>query len=568
MTSGSAALPAHPFVGEPLRVRSGDEAAWDDAADVVVVGFGGAGVCAALQALEGGAEVLVLERFQGGGATALSGGITYAGGGTSAQRDAGSDDTPEEMFRYLRKELGDAVSEKTIRDFSETSAKSIAWLQGHGVAYDGTLYEPKTAYPPLGYHLYFSGNERMPAFMEVARPAPRGHRAYRKDWAGPSGTPFFEPLRASAERSGARVLTHSRASRLILNDAGRVVGVEILTIPEDARAAHDALYEKVKPGVARFLDKSSQPYMDAMLALEARVGQTRRVRARAGVILAAGGFVHNAAWLKAFGSTDYSRAAPLGRMGCDGAGIALGLSAGGAVVKMHRTFAGVKLAPPPAYTKGVLVTPEGDRFRSEEAYAGTLGQDMTEKLDGKARLIVDLPLLMTAIRQCMPDGGGRFIAFYLPVLANILLGGTKVGRSLASLARRTGMDPRRLAETIRTYNETPPTEMALDLRKSAANTHPLKKGPFFAINLSVSNKLAVTSIFTLGGLAVDERTGAVLDRDRKSITGLYAAGRSAVGLTSESYVSGMSIADAVYSGRRAGQHAAQGASRTTGRSAA
>ena len=43
---------------------------WDDEADVVVVGFGGAGACAALEAAQHGASVLVLDRFHGGGATA------------------------------------------------------------------------------------------------------------------------------------------------------------------------------------------------------------------------------------------------------------------------------------------------------------------------------------------------------------------------------------------------------------------------------------------------------------------------------------------------------------------
>ncbi len=38
--------------------------------------------------------------------------------------------------------------------------------------------------------------------------------------------------------------------------------------------------------------------------------------------------------------------------------------------------------------------------------------------------------------------------------------------------------------------------------------------------------------------------------------GLYAAGRTAVGLCSRSYVSGLSLADCVFTGRRAGQHAA------------
>jgi 3-oxo-5alpha-steroid 4-dehydrogenase len=60
---------------------------------------------------------------------------------------------------------------------------------------------------------------------------------------------------------------------------------------------------------------------------------------------------------------------------------------------------------------------------------------------------------------------------------------------------------------------------------------------------------------TLGGLKVDEESGAVLRPDGSRIEGLYAAGRNAVGLSSHSYVSGLSLSDCVFSGRRAGKHA-------------
>ncbi len=63
-------------------------------------------------------------------------------------------------------------------------------------------------------------------------------------------------------------------------------------------------------------------------------------------------------------------------------------------------------------------------------------------------------------------------------------------------------------------------------------------------------------MLTLGGLVVDEDSGLVQRDDGTTITGLYAAGRTAVGICSNSYVSGLSLADCVFSGRRAGAHAA------------
>lgn len=67
-------------------------------ADVVIVGFGAAGACAAIEAADAGARVLILDRFSGGGASAVSGGVVYAGGGTAQQLDAGVDDSVDAMY--------------------------------------------------------------------------------------------------------------------------------------------------------------------------------------------------------------------------------------------------------------------------------------------------------------------------------------------------------------------------------------------------------------------------------------------------------------------------------------
>src|SRR5215472_16541052 len=97
------------------------EDAWDLAADVVVIGFGAAGAAAAIEAAEAGADVLVVDRFSGGGATELSGGIVYAGGGTTQQIAAGAPDSAQAMFGYLGVEVGDAVSSRTLREFCDGS---------------------------------------------------------------------------------------------------------------------------------------------------------------------------------------------------------------------------------------------------------------------------------------------------------------------------------------------------------------------------------------------------------------------------------------------------------------
>ena len=69
--------------------------------------------------------------------------------------------------------------------------------------------------------------------------------------------------------------------------------------------------------------------------------------------------------------------------------------------------------------------------------------------------------------------------------------------------------------------------------------------------MDLGNRFGATMAFTLGGLVVDEESGAVRREHEQAIPGLYAAGRSAVGLCSKGYLSGMSLADTVFSGRRA-----------------
>ena len=96
-----------------------------------------------------------------------------------------------------------------------------------------------------------------------------------------------------------------------------------------------------------------------------------------------------------------------------------------------------------------------------------------------------------------------------------------------------------------------PTEFVL-----APDMQPLTQGPFYAMDISVDSRFLPLPIMSFGGLRVEEESGLVLDAQGKPIEGLYAAGRTAVGVASQTYVSGLSFADCVFSGRRAARHAA------------
>ena len=117
------------------------------------------------------------------------------------------------------------------------------------------------------------------------------------------------------------------------------------------------------------------------------------------------------------------------------------------------------------------------------------------------------------------------------------------------------MLPATLADTVEQYNKAPGEGETDPMGKPADHLSVLAEGPWYALDCRTSGAVRNPTI-TLGGLRVNESSGLVMAEDDSEIPGLYAAGRSAVGIASHSYVSGLSIAGCIFSGRRAGRHAA------------
>jgi len=522
---------------------------WDLEADVVVVGFGAAGACAALEAVAAGADVIMLDRFAGGGATALSGGIVYAGGGTIQQSQAGVQDTPEAMFGYLSAEVGDAVTPATLRDFCEHSAELLAWLSCKGVPFEGSLCPDKTSYPTNRHYLYYSGSER--SFAHVAKPAPRGHRAVGR---GTSGRVLFARLATAVGSAGARVVRQTRADHLVTGESGQVIGVECLSMrgaPGWARLAHRVLH---KIGKKPFLYAGSlgRRMHQPVAWLERQYARPLRVGARNGVVIAAGGFVANRALLREHAPA-YRGGLALGTAGDDGSGIRLGVAAGGVTKFLDRVSCWRFITPPSAFLHGLLVDRAGQRVCDESLYGAAIGEAMVRRADRRAWLLVDKTIVSRSWRQ-LP---GSTLWFQLLQAVYLLTRARVSGSTLAAAAARAGVDADGLAATVGAHNAAAAAGQPDPAGKPADLVRVLGHPPFSLIDLSVRPRPAYPApMLTLGGLVVAEDTGQVRRADGTSIDGLYAAGRSAVGLCSNSYVSGLSLADCVYSGRRAGRHAA------------
>jgi 3-oxo-5alpha-steroid 4-dehydrogenase len=248
-------------------------------------------------------------------------------------------------------------------------------------------------------------------------------------------------------------------------------------------------------------------------------------------------------------------------MGNDGAGLEMARSVGGATGSMESLYIARNIAPPEALLDGILVNRRGDRFVAEDAYVSLIGGEIAKQPDGDAWMLVNAKSFRTSIGEALTCGWQRFKYFGVPMLVNYAVGGTSRAGSVEALAAKLGVSPARLRATVDRHDGDIARGMPDSVGKTEVLRKPIGTGTVYAINMCMSNRHAMTKFMTLGGLTVDEDSGEVTRSDGTVILGLYAAGMAAVGLHSNGYISGLSLADGVFSGRRAGRHAAHAASR-------
>lgn len=522
----------------------------DDEFDVVVVGFGAAGACAAIAAAEHGARVLVVDRSLGGGASALSGGVVYSGGGTPYQRAAGYEDTPDNMYNYLYQEVARAVDDETLRRFCDESVQRLSWLERHGARFAASLCDYKTSYPTDRHYLYFSGNERAYPYCLHATPAPRGHRQVAKGLG--SGHALWSTLRRSSESLGVQFLPLTRAEELVMAD-GRVTGVRCRSVT-DCNMMLRQYYCYTAPLRAKltnWVPKISRAFPTGEARLWRRSSEL--VVHAPNVILAAGGFVFNRDMLLR-NAPSYADISPLGTEADDGSGIKLGASVGGATGYLHRVTAWRFLSPPAAMLEGITVGVSGKRIANEDLYGATHADVMVHEFGGRGFLILDSAMWNRARAQLAT----QTTPLQRLQMAAVFTTERRKAATLHNLAMKLGISPSGLAATVAAYNHAAAVSFEDPARKAAGMLRPLTCPPFYGVDISIRPSMAYfVPGMTLGGLKVHGPSGEVLTENGSPIPGLYAAGRTAVGICSNSYVSGLSLADCVFSGKRAGEHAAK-----------
>ncbi len=142
--ASAAEAPAHEYAKTPSDVSGLEQLS----CDVLVIGGGGAGICASLAASQADAKVIICEKLgMLGGATILSGGKIPAVG-TKQQVERGEQDTVRANAQDIFRPNNYSVREDLVYTVAERGKDMIEWTEGFGVTWtlDKTLYYGQSAY--------------------------------------------------------------------------------------------------------------------------------------------------------------------------------------------------------------------------------------------------------------------------------------------------------------------------------------------------------------------------------------------------------------------------------------
>lgn len=523
-----------------------------DEFDVVVVGSGAAGMTAALAARRRGLSAVVVEKATTfGGSTARSGGGVWVPNNDTLRR-SGAPDTPEAAAAYLSAIVGDTVAPDRLRALLERGPEMLAmvteatplrfaWVRGYSDYYPeapGGFAVGRTVEPHVldGHLLGAELANLNPPYL-----------------ASPAGFPVTEAhyrwLNLIARHPRGAVSALSVGLRWLVAKAR---GQRLLTMGQ-------ALAAGLRIGLQR-ADVPvwlNTPLVDLVTedgtvtgVLVRRDGADVPIRARRGVILAAGGFEHNDQMRKQYQREPIGTGWTVGAKENTGDAILAGQRQGAALDLMDDAWWGpsIPLTGGPYFCLAertlpgcIMVNARGERFVNEAAPYVDAVHAMYGEGDGPA---VNIPTWLIADqryrnryifagrgpRQKFP---GRWYKAGAVVRAD----------TLADLAARTDLPADALESTVARFNGFARAGVDEDFhRGDSAYDHyygdprvkpnpslaPLDEPPYYAV------KMVPGDLGTKGGLRTDARA-RVLRADGTAVPGLYAAGNTSATVMGHTY---------------------------------
>jgi len=553
--------------------------------DVIVVGAGAGGMTAAAVAAAEGLSVLVIEKTAFvGGTTAWSGGMVWIPANPK-MKQAGLSDSVTDAVQYLSSTVPEPANAGLRAAFLARGPEAVAYLEAN----TDVRLQPVKAYPDyyperLGATsggrvlepVAFDGTRLGRAFVRLRPPLPEftlfgGMMVNRLDIPHPRiGRSLRSTLRA-ARLISEYMLQRLRSPRGTTLHLGNALA---------ARLYASLLARQVEILFSADVEDLSMQG-DRVSGVVIRHGsRDRAIAARRGVVLAAGGFSHDAALRKRFfppAAGFVSASSPSGT----GDGIRLAATAGAALnteatspaywvpASLFRRADGSRGVFPHMVTDrakpGVIaVNAAGRRFVNEALSYHEFVLAMLRDGHGEP----DRPFYLICDRQFLWRYGlGRIKPFTLNVRRYVASGELIEAPEIAQLAAKIGIKPTVLAATVASYNTGAKegrdpefgrgsTIYQRHLGDAAHKPNPcvapILRAPFFALRIYPAD------LGTAIGMKVDAQA-RVLRGDGRPIAGLYACGNDMGSIMNGNYPSaGIALGPALTFGYIAGRHLAEG----------
>jgi succinate dehydrogenase/fumarate reductase flavoprotein subunit len=490
--------------------------------DVIVVGGGGSGLAAAIEARALGRDVVLIEKNpELGGSTAWSVGSVTASG-TPHQARKGIEDSAQDHWRDMAGFNGDLDARDNPglrRVLADAMPETFRWLLKHGVRFYGPMPEPPHT-------------------------KPRMHNVL------PNSRAFITHLEKAARRAGVTIQCGARASALVV-EQGRVVAIDCETADGPKRFG-------ARGGIVLATgDFTSDPELKAqfMGPQEAKIDGVNVTATGDGQKLALplGARIING---------DLALGPELRFVPPQGRNILLSLPPWRVLANLMawslEMMPSALLRPFAMSFVTTALAPSPDLFAEGALLINKCGERFADELDEPAYAVPDQPgkvgyIFLDKRMAELFSGWPHFIST-APGVAYAYVDDYRRNRrdiftqsaSLDGLATKLSMRAAVLAETLRAYNA------------SAGNRPKLGDGPYVALG-----PVRAVFVHAEGGLAVDHEH-RVLGEGDKPIAGLYAAGSTGQGgllLKGHGHHLGWAFA----SGRRAGRNAAMASSPQAGR---